>query len=136
MATGSTWKGLAQFKASIRAMNPAVRSAVRDTLDRQTTATVARMKAVAPVGDDRNGHIKDTIRKEPGRSGLSVDIVAGDQDRDYAAALEFGHMKGSTEVPAQPFFFTTVRVQRKKFRNAMLRAFRKATREAWARGEK
>jgi HK97 gp10 family phage protein len=92
-------------------------------LPAQAAALVQMMQAVVPHG--KTGKLAATIRVQPTSKPTVVRVMAGGasttvqdgigQPYDYARAVEFGTQR----TPAQPFFFPTFRLMRKKMRNAM-----------------
>lgn len=117
---------------------------------------VAAMKAAAPVlkSPDRRrkaGALRDSIGWTWGevpagsfviadvRSGknkvtqyatLRLKIYAGNREAFYGAWQEFG----TSQAPAQPFFFSIWKAHKAKFRSRIASAVRKAIKEAWANG--
>ena len=97
-------------------------------LNSQADTLVAMMRAVVVHGPTSN--LANSIRKGPGKQPTVVRVMAGGaattrQTRgkpyDYARAVEFG----TEHVHAQPFFFPTFRLMRKKMRNSMRRKITK-----------
>ena len=97
-------------------------------LDAQATILVTMMKAVVKHGP--TGHLANSIRKQPGKTPTVVRVMAGgtattegrgSKSYDYARAVEFGTM----HVHAQPFFFPTFRLMRKRMRSSMRRKITK-----------
>lgn len=98
-------------------------------LDSQAASLVQMMRSVVVHGPTSN--LANSIRKEPGKKQTAVVIkaggastttkVAGGKPYDYARAVEFG----TEHVSAQPFFFPTFRLMRKKMRSAMSRKITK-----------
>lgn len=91
---------------------------------RQAEDLARIIESVAPVHE---GVLKTTVRTFPGRKPTVVVVMAGGQRTrraggagrayDYARADEFGTVK----MPAQPFFFPTYRLRKKKMRAAVKR---------------
>lgn len=102
-------------------------------LDAQSTALVGLMKSAVKHGP--TGNLANSIRKEQGRKQTVVVVKAGGASTtrqggsgkpyDYARAVEFG----TEHVAAQPFFFPTFRLMRKKMRSAMRRRITKRIKE-------
>lgn len=100
-------------------------------LDAQADTLVQMMRAVVVHGP--TSKLANSIRVEPGRKETVRVIKAGGSATqtptpggkrgyyDYARAVEFGTRK----VSAQPFFFPTFRLMRKKIRSAMARKISK-----------
>jgi HK97 gp10 family phage protein len=93
-------------------------------LNRQADGLVNAMKRVVARG--KSAHLADSIRKVQGTKPTIVRIVAGGKTTqqkgprgvfDYARAVEFGTVK----MHAEPFFFPTFRLLRKKMRSSMKR---------------
>ncbi|MDO1559823.1 HK97 gp10 family phage protein [Brevundimonas sp. 2R-24] len=129
MASGSTWKGLAEFQRRIDALPDHVRTAARQALEKSTDEAVSLIQRNVATHPDAP-HIRDTVRAEPGRSDLSIDVVMGSEEAPYAAPLEFGHMApDGSHVPAQPVFYPAVKVVRKRHRSRIAREVRKALKD-------
>lgn len=117
---------LRRLQARISAMPIAARKAIADALEKGADEMVDGAKALAPVDE---GHLRDSIRKEPGAHELQVRVVAGDEAAFYAPMVEYG----TTKQTARPFFWPTYRLLRKRIRNRVSRAVNKAARDT-ARG--
>lgn len=139
----TTVTGLADMKKRIAALTKEVREELQAANEKSADELVARIKRTIPVGPAENGHLRDTVRKEPGRHELSVTVKEGTPEQPYAAQVEFGHFvhlnsvgdvvgKSSGDVarkvhvPPQPHFFTSVKVEAKKHRGRAVRAVNKA----------
>jgi HK97 gp10 family phage protein len=98
-------------------------------LDAQSDLLVGMMKNVVKHGP--TGDLANSIRKEPGSRPTVVRVMAGGTSTtrqggngkpyDYARAVEFGTVKMS----AEPFFFPTFRLMRKRMRSSMKRKITK-----------
>jgi HK97 gp10 family phage protein len=93
-------------------------------LPAQAATLVTMMKAVVAHGP--TGHLANSIRQQPGPRPTIVKVMAGGASTttpgaagrppyDYARAVEFGTVK----ISAQPFFFPTFRLMRKRMRSSM-----------------
>ncbi|WP_271572528.1 HK97 gp10 family phage protein [Bradyrhizobium sp. CCBAU 11386] len=83
-------------------------------LKEQADELAGAIKAEAPVA---SGKLRDSVKVRRRRNELELEVVAGGQatskeirkgagvDYDYALAIEFG----TTEHPAEPFFYNTAR---------------------------
>jgi HK97 gp10 family phage protein len=99
----------------------------------QTDSLVGLMQATVVHGP--TGDLAKSIRKETDRQGLLVRIKAGGlltmrmggggKPYDYARAVEFG----TINVSAQPFFFPSYRLMRKKMKSAMKRKITKTIKQ-------
>jgi HK97 gp10 family phage protein len=97
-------------------------------LDATSTTLVTMMKNVVKHGP--TGNLANSIRKEPGKVPTVVRVKAGGESTtvghagkayDYARAVEFG----TTRMTAEPFFFPTFRLMRKRMRSSMRRKITK-----------
>ena len=97
-------------------------------LDTTSTTLVTMMKNVVKHGP--TGNLANSIRKEPGKTPTVVRVMAGGESTtigragkayDYARAVEFG----TTRMTAEPFFFPTFRLMRKRMRSSMRRKITK-----------
>jgi HK97 gp10 family phage protein len=99
-------------------------------LNAQADALMQTMRSVVVHGPTSN--LANSIRKDPGKKETVVVIRAGGSTTttpggagkpayDYARAVEYGTLHNA----AQPFFFPTYRLMRKKMRSAMSRKISK-----------
>lgn len=94
------------------------------------------VRRIVPV-DERAAtgeHLVDTLTKFPvGQLNWAISI--GNQTVRYPLHLETGHrMPDGSHVPGKPYWFPAIRVMRKKNRDRVMRAYRKAIRDALAGG--
>lgn len=127
--------GLRDLERRIMAMADGARREIAAAVDRSADELVDAAKHLAPVDD---GDLRDSVRKEPGPTALARVVTAGGPtttrtvregsgvDYDYALAAEFG----TSETPAQPFFWPAYRSFQKRFRSRIDRATRKAAKAA------
>ena len=120
--------------------------AARQAMEEVAQEIVEAMRAAAPKG--KTGRLRDSIGwtwgdLPPGtfmideiRSGknkgdqyatLRIKIYAGNREAFYARFQEFG----TRSQPAQPFFFSTWKRERAKFRRKIRAAIRKRIKEAF-----
>ena len=98
-------------------------------LNAQADTLVGMMKGVVKHGP--TGDLAASIRKQPGKVETIVQVMAGGatttrkggggKPYDYARAVEFGTVK----MAAEPFFFPTFRLMRKRMRSSMRRKISK-----------
>lgn len=122
---------LESLRRRLKAIPAAVKSQIRDALDKSADEMVATMKRLAPVDE---GALRESIRKEPGDHDLSVKVTAGGPmttkevrkgsgaEYDYALGVEFG----TSDTAAQPFFWPSYRLGRKRVKARSKRAVTKA----------
>ena len=125
----------------MKAIPNAVRDAVKPALIASAEETAAFQRALAPVD---TGRLRDSIAvtppghptpaySQPGGSRVAGDneavITVGNSDVRYPHLVEYG----STEAPAQPFFWPAFRLNRKRAANRIKRAIGKAVRENWGK---
>ncbi len=113
-----------KFRALTRQLQAEVVAAAQASLDEQADALVSLMKSVVP---EQSGHLKDSIRKLPGKRPLQVRVAAGGElttkevrkgsgvAYDYAMAEEFG----TRAETAKPFFWPSYRLSKKAIRAAV-----------------
>lgn len=114
-----------RFRRLITELKVAVFDEAIAELNRQGDDLVALIESVAPRGE--TGNLEHTVRKIPGSRPTQIRIVAGGQltvrpsvsskPYDYARADEFG----TVNMPAQPFFWPSYRLMKKKMISAMKR---------------
>lgn len=130
--------GLASFQRRMKAIPQAAREAVKPVLVKQAVAMAGTMRVLAPVDE---GDLKGSVAvtgpgqatppySQPGGSMLVpenvVVITVGNTDVRYPHLQEYG----TTFHAAQPFFWPSVRLHRKKAMAAIKRGIGKAIREA------
>lgn len=131
MASGI--EGVERLMAKFNRMTPRVRAAAKKAVDKSADELVSQMRAIAPVDEDGDtpGRLRDSIHKEEGRFGdVSAVVIADARDENgkpIAAHVELGHAaKDGSQVPAEPFFYTTVRVNQKKIKRRIASAISRA----------
>lgn len=128
----TTIEGTAALQAKLNAMPDKVVAGVRAALWDAVSGIVAQMKTIAPV--DTIGpnpvHLRDHIHAEAGPHELAFDVIADpldEQGNGYAAHVEYGHKaQDGSHVPAEPFFWPVIRINKQKVRNRITRATNKA----------
>ena len=130
--------GLASFQRRMKAIPQAAREAVKPVLVKQADAMAGTMRVLAPVDE---GDLKGSVAvtgpgqatppySQPGGSMLVpenvVVITVGNTDVRYPHLQVYG----TTFHAAQPFFWPSVRLHRKKAMAAIKRGIGKAIREA------
>lgn len=125
-----------------RALPGVIQRKVADALGVGADELVAMLRGVAPVGaqdDDQPGRLREAVHREAGPSEIAIDVVVDPRDskgQGYAPHVEYGHVaENGTHVPAQPFFWPTIRVQRRRIRSRVARAASAGIREATAGGD-
>lgn len=152
-------KNRARLLAKMKALAPAIRSAIKQAMAEGADEIVSEQKRLVPV---RNGKLRDSIRQtwgdKPSTSAgtlvaggemqgdpdLTVWITAGDREAFYARYVEFGtapHVNGGmfagTQHPGatqQPFFYPVYRAKRRRVKSRIARAIRQAAREVARKG--
>lgn len=145
-----------RLRARLARVPDIARAAAAQAMEEGAALIVAEMKQAAPVlkkpsKNRQAGALRDSIGWTWGevpagsftiadiRSGknrgeqyatLRLKIYAGSREAFYARWQEFG----TTEHPAQPFFFSVWKKHRAKFRARIRAEVRKAIREAYANG--
>ncbi len=114
-----------RFRKLVTELKVAVFDEAIAELNRQGDDLVSLIESVAPRGE--TGNLEHTVRKIPGSRPTQIRIVAGGQltvrpsvsskPYDYARADEFG----TVNMAAQPFFFPSYRLMKKKIISAMKR---------------
>lgn len=127
--------GLDDLTRRIRAMGVEARREIGVALDTSAAEVVNVARSMAPSED---GTLRESIRQEPGAHELQRVIEAGGPTTtrpvregqspvyDYANAAEWG----TAEQPAQPYFYPAWRLARRRAKNRISRAVRKAARAA------
>lgn len=113
-----------RFKRLTEELKAEVHAAAVKELNAQAQQLALLIEAASPKDEGNLGH---SVRVIPGKKDTQVRIVAGgklttrpamsSKPFDYARGDEFGTVK----MPAQPFFFSTYRLMKKKIIGAMNR---------------
>ncbi|WDR05625.1 HK97 gp10 family phage protein [Devosia rhodophyticola] len=132
---------LARFEARMNAIPKAVREAVQPALAKNADELASAMKHLAEPSRD-TGALIDSIHatlpgertppySQPGgnqtASELEALVTAGNSEVRYAHLVEYG----TSDTDAQPFFWPSVRLLKKRLNNRMKRAISKAVRTKW-----
>lgn len=134
-----------RLRARLAKIPDVVREAAAAAMEEGAQEIVDAMKMAAPI---QSGDLRDSIGWTWGevpagsfmideiRSGknkgdqyatLRIKIYAGNRDAFYARFIEHG----TRQMPAQPFFFSTWKDERAKFRRKIRAAIRKRIKEAF-----
>ena len=131
---------LANLQKRLDATPVAVREAVQPALRKSGDELADRMRSLAP---ELTGALKQSIHvtysgeltpaySQPGGSKLAGPletlVTVGDAETRYPHLVEYG----TADATAQPFFWPSVRLLRKRTTNRIKRSVRKAVREGWS----
>lgn len=123
-----------QFKQLMARIPKAVANDLESAPREEGERLAVAMRQVVPQGIDNRRELLESIRVEDGKRPLSVLVKAGGPlttkevragsgiAYDYSLANEFGTQK----MKAQPFFWPTYRLMKKRIRSALSRKARKA----------
>lgn len=129
--------GLSRFQQRMRAIPKSVREAVQPALVKGANEIAATARRLAP---EDTGDLKDSIAvtgpnqatprySQPGGSRVLQEnqaaVTAGNTGVRYAHLVEYG----TTEAPAQPYFWPAFRSTRKRAANRIKRVMSKAIRD-------
>lgn len=125
--------GSAAFKAKLARVPEAIRDAVNEANRVNVEEWAQWARAAAPVGKDGTPDLRESIRtykSETGgwviRAGGETTTVLVQQGQsgsyDYARAQEFG----TQDMPANPYFWTSYRLLKKRLNSRRRRALNKA----------
>ena len=133
--------GISRLKRRLAAIPQEVKDAVQHSLNRQANQMAGTMRSFAPVD---TGDLKDSIAvtpagqqtpaySQPGGSMTvpenAVAITVGNSDVRYGHLVEYG----TAHAHAQPFFWPTVRLQKKRAQKAIKSAVSRAVRKRWGK---
>ncbi|WP_174800987.1 HK97-gp10 family putative phage morphogenesis protein [Martelella limonii] len=131
--------GISRLKRRLNAIPKEVRAAVDPSLLKSGNELARTVKQLAP---EDSGDLKNSVAvtgpkqqtpaySQPGGSQIvaenTVAVTVGNEDVRYPHLLEYG----STKMPAQPFFWPSVRLLKKRIANRTKRAISKAVRQHW-----
>ena len=122
-------EGLERLKRRLARLPAKMKAQVKPAIHQGADELVAMQKRLAPVGkgDPKNGiRLRDSIHKEDGPHELAVVVIADDPVGKFnnARLQEFG----TTDTPAQPYFYPPYRALRRRIRGRITRAVGKAVR--------
>lgn len=132
-----TAEQVARIKQRIEAIPVDARALIKKALDKSADELIDLQRR--SVAEDE-GDLKRSIRKEAGDHDLAVRVTAGGpmttrpvrQGKsaiyDYALAIEHG----TSTRPAQPFFYPSYRLLRRRIKNRLARAVRAAVKKTVA----
>ena len=137
-------EGVAAFKKKLTVTIPArVEAATRAAMEKSAEELVAMMKRLAPVdrgdlqmsiswtwGKAPDGAVVIAESSEDSR-GLKITVYAGSKKAFYARWQEFG----TSEMPANPFFFPSYRALRKRIKSRITREMKKAIKTEAGNGQ-
>lgn len=133
MAGRSRNLSVAQFQDLMDNIPKAIADEMRGAVKEQGEALASAMRQAVPLGVDGRHELQESIRVEDGKHPLQVRVKAGGElttkevrkgsgvRYDYANANEFG----TREMNAQPFFWPTYRLMKRRVRSAINRKMRK-----------
>lgn len=117
---------IAKWNQQISNLPHQLRDAVKDANTKSQDEFAKRLNRATPLGNDQD-HIRSTIKKSDGdASKLEKVVTIGSAALYYIIPLEFGHKLGSKFIPGARFFRSVRTIMRKKHRNRMRTAIRKA----------
>lgn len=131
--------GLDNLMAAMDRVKNAPRKGINKALMSSAEELAAMQRHLAP---EDTGALKDSITvtgpgqmtppySQPGGSRVAgeneVIVTAGDTDTRYPHLVEYG----TAHAEAQPYFWSAVRLLRKRLQQRIDRAGRKAVRDAW-----
>lgn len=138
--------GRRKLERRLAAMPEAVRVEIRAAMEQSANEIVELMRRMVPIGETRQLHdsigwtwgeapkgalvIARTRKSMAAKAGLSLTIYAGGGAAYYARFVEFGTLR----MMAQPFFFPSWRLGRKRVRSRVTRATNRAARKVAAGG--
>jgi HK97 gp10 family phage protein len=132
-------KSLARFEKRLKEIPQAVREAVLPAILRSAEELADRMRSLAPEDE---GDLKRSIAvtgpggstpaySSPGGSRVAGELEAivtvGNEQVRYPHLLEYG----TTKAPAQPFFWVSYRLSKKRIISRIKRAINRAVKEKW-----
>lgn len=114
-------QGLAEWDAKLRRIPEMVKQAARDANGQNALDFMQQVATRVPIGE-RQPEMVSTLRKtEDEKLGFEVSI--GGPEAPYVFHVEAGHMgPGGVHVKAEPFWWTTLRVNKRRFKARLSRA--------------
>lgn len=137
--------GIGRLKQRLAAIPKNVKAAVQPALQKQADAMAGTMRRLAPDDPATDApDLKSSIAvtpagqqtppySQPGGSMTvpenAVAVTAGNSDVRYPHLQEYG----TTKHPAQPFFWPSVRLHRKRAAQAIKRGVARAVKKEWGK---
>lgn len=135
-------QGREKFDRQLAALPGAMKAEIRKALEVSAAETVDLMRRFAPVksgrlrasinftfGEAPKGALASGARSAKADAELSVTMFAGGGETFYARFQEFG----TTEMPANPFFFPAYRLGRKRAKARIARSARAGAKKAFGK---
>jgi hypothetical protein len=131
MARSSRTEGIKKFVQQVASRLPAAAKAqLKAANEKSADEFVSTLERILPVGDERRGHIRDTLKKrdgDPEFGGVGVLVSLGDAAHPYPLHLEAGHKAADgSHVPGKPAWNPAKRIVAKKHKARIARAANKA----------
>lgn len=128
---GAKTENLKRFRQRVAALLPkAAKDEMLKANNKSADDFVQTLERILPVGDERRGHLKTTLRKRQGDAefgGLGVIVSLGDEAHPYPFHLEGGHKApDGSHVPPKPAWNPAKRLVAKRHKGRAARALRKA----------
>jgi hypothetical protein len=124
-----TVKGLAALNKKLDRMPRDAKVEIKKALNESADRVVALARGLAPVDE---GDLRASIRKEPGRHELAIDVKAGGPltQRPVRSGVTQPHYDYSAKIEAEsPFFYGAWRALRKSVKSRLSRAYRDAVKK-------
>jgi hypothetical protein len=119
-------ENLERLKAKIARMTPAAKREMRAAIVKNADEFYATVARIVPKSD-KAPHLASTLTKHAGSHELEVAVSIGGPEAPYPAHLEWGHIApDGSRVPAEPFWYTTLRAGKPRWDNRSKRAAKKA----------
>lgn len=125
-----TIKGLAALNKKLDRMPRDAKVEIKKALNESADRLVALSRGLSPVDE---GDLRQSIRKEPGRHELAIDVKAGGSltqrpVRDGVTAPTFDY---AAKLEAQsPFFYPSYRALKKSIKARLSKAYRAAAKRS------
>jgi HK97 gp10 family phage protein len=135
--------GISRLQRRMNAIPTAIKEAVQPALLKSAQENAATMRQLVPVDE---GDLKDSITVTPaGQTTPAYSQPGGSMTvPENAAAITVGNSKvryahlveyGTNQSSAQPFFWPTIRLLKKRTKGRISRAMGKAVRDNWGSGK-
>ncbi|HEY1750323.1 MAG TPA: hypothetical protein VGG29_03615 [Caulobacteraceae bacterium] len=126
-------QGLDSLSAKLARIPGSVQAAVKGADDHNATDFMQQVEARIPRAkpEDHEGarpeHLVQTLAKSDGPGPMAVTVSIGGPEAPYPMHLEGGHMaKNGRHVQGEPFWFPTLRINKRRFQSRRASAVRAA----------
>lgn len=111
-----------------------IRNSIEPAIEKGADEMVARMRLLVPDNPKTGApDLKSSISKIRGNVPMAIRVQAIDESASDGFDNALGQEYGTSDMPAQPFFWPSVNTTKKRVRRRIDRAISKAVKDAWGK---